>query len=65
MLIFCSKIAFKASVSQIVKQDTWALINPQLSSKRNYKNSGELIFVNAKVEKGYSFLEYIQGGKIN
>jgi hypothetical protein len=49
-------------VNQITQTNKWPLINPKLSSKRNYKNSGELVFVTAKVEKGYSFLEYIQGG---
>eukprot|EP01091_Cochliopodium_minus_P010033 TRINITY_DN2606_c0_g2_i1.p1 TRINITY_DN2606_c0_g2~~TRINITY_DN2606_c0_g2_i1.p1 ORF type:complete len:740 (-),score=227.23 TRINITY_DN2606_c0_g2_i1:64-2283(-) len=54
--------AFKASVSQVTKQNRWQLINPKMQSSKRYKNSGELVFVNARVEKSYSFVEFIQGG---
>ena len=41
----------------------YPLINPKKqSSKKDYKNSGNLHFPRLEVVKSYSFLEYVKGG---
>ncbi|KAN0041520.1 hypothetical protein ACTFIV_004061 [Dictyostelium citrinum] len=40
----------------------YPLINPKKTSKSGYKNSGILKFYEARLEKNYSFLDYLAGG---
>ena len=52
--------AFKASVEEIQQKNRWILINTKKS--KNKQAAGELVFELVQVDKGYSFIEYIQGG---
>jgi len=55
----------ETTVNQIISSKflKLPLINPKKAAKKkNYKNSGEISFENAKIDKVYTFLDYISGG---
>nr|CAB3233441.1 copine-3 [Phallusia mammillata] len=43
-------------------QKEFPCINPKKKSKKNYQNSGIISFMSCKIEKRFSFLDYIFGG---
>lgn len=65
--------SFVTTLNQLQKKSEWPLINPKKKSKRyelllscanrgsRYQNSGVLHF-SIRIEKAYSFLDYIMGG---
>lgn len=56
---------FFTTVADIMDKDKpveFQCINEKKKSKKSYKNSGIITFTSAKVEKVYSFLDYVFGG---
>ena len=61
---FFKRVLFvKAMISFSGSNKVYPLINPKKqSTKKDYKNSGTLHFVQVAVVKRYSFLEFVKGG---
>ncbi|XP_074646733.1 copine-8-like isoform X2 [Tubulanus polymorphus] len=57
---------FQVSLTQLVKggaSNTYECINPKKKAKKkNYKNSGTVSLMSCRIEKDYTFLDFVAGG---